>query len=409
MDSVPPFPARGFIIPPLPTVSAVIALHNRADAVERAIRSVQNQTFTDWELIVVDDGSTDNSAAIIESMREPRLTLIRQQNKGFVEARNTGLRAAKSEILGFLDDDDEWLPLHLELGVRFLQAHPEAMFVGTELREDFGQGRHLIHFRAETGVRYPYMASMIQSKSFDLPAGETDDYRRIYESKVPVGAWGTPILERAGIREPVYHYSGNLFPHLRWGYLMAVNSLLVRQKGLAEVGFQNTAYNYAADYHLIGELSRRYPAHFISVPTYIKHELNKDGKVLASSHLVTGTSALTCAEDTTRAFEDLFWKADPNNPELRALRADKRFAVALIAIQVGERNAALDGLRDAREGRHVYWKAMGLEGFIRMLPWSLVRKVFSAVKKFYFACLELQNEELSLGSFCRKALSKLLP
>jgi glycosyltransferase involved in cell wall biosynthesis len=90
---------------------------NRADTIKRAIRSVQAQTFTDWELIVVDDGSTDDTAARIEGC-DPRLKLIRQENQGTAGARNTGLRASAGSYIAFLDSDDEWLPHHLELCVR---------------------------------------------------------------------------------------------------------------------------------------------------------------------------------------------------------------------------------------------------------------------------------------------------
>ena len=120
--------------------------YNRADTIERAIRSAQAQTFQDWELIVVDDGSTDNTSALIEGL-DPRLKLIRQDNRGFTEARNTGIRAGSADYFAFLDSDDEYLPHHLELCVAFLETFKEAQFVSTELLEDFGHGRVVHHFR----------------------------------------------------------------------------------------------------------------------------------------------------------------------------------------------------------------------------------------------------------------------
>ncbi|HKE58452.1 MAG TPA: glycosyltransferase, partial [Pyrinomonadaceae bacterium] len=77
----------------MPLVSIVMPTYNRADTIERAIRSVQAQTFQDWELIVVDDGSTDDTATRVAGL-EPRMRLIRQENRGFVGARNTGLSAS---------------------------------------------------------------------------------------------------------------------------------------------------------------------------------------------------------------------------------------------------------------------------------------------------------------------------
>ena len=109
-------------------VSIIMPTFNRADTIMRAIRSVQSQTFEDWELIVVDDGSTDNTAARIEGC-DPRLKLIRQENQGTAGARNTGLCASDGSYIAFLDSDDEWLPHHLTLCVSFLEAFPGEQFV----------------------------------------------------------------------------------------------------------------------------------------------------------------------------------------------------------------------------------------------------------------------------------------
>ncbi|MBO0725797.1 MAG: glycosyltransferase family 2 protein, partial [Blastocatellia bacterium] len=107
----------------MPSVSVIMPTFNRADTISRAIRSVQAQTFDDWELIVVDDGSTDNTVAMIEGC-DARLKLIRQENQGTAGARNAGLRASAGRYIAFLDSDDEWLPHHLALCVGFLDAFP---------------------------------------------------------------------------------------------------------------------------------------------------------------------------------------------------------------------------------------------------------------------------------------------
>jgi glycosyltransferase involved in cell wall biosynthesis len=99
----------------MPTVSVVIPTHNRAHMIERAIVSVINQTYRDIEIIVVDDASNDNTQAVLEKIRDPRIRVIRHDlNKGGSAARNTGIKAAHGEYIGLLDDDDEWLPAKLE-------------------------------------------------------------------------------------------------------------------------------------------------------------------------------------------------------------------------------------------------------------------------------------------------------
>lgn len=96
-------------------VSVVIPTYNRAYLIPRAIQSVLNQTCEDFEIIVVDDGSTDNTNEVVESINDERIRYIRhERNKGAAAARNTGIMAAKGKYIAFLDTDDEWLPEKLE-------------------------------------------------------------------------------------------------------------------------------------------------------------------------------------------------------------------------------------------------------------------------------------------------------
>lgn len=98
-----------------PVVSVVIPTHNREQFVGRAIRSVLAQTYTDFELIVVDDGSTDNTAGVVGSFKDPRIRFVRhEQNRGVSASRNTGIRMSRGEYVAFQDSDDEWLPQKLE-------------------------------------------------------------------------------------------------------------------------------------------------------------------------------------------------------------------------------------------------------------------------------------------------------
>jgi len=97
-------------------VSVVIPTYNRAHLLARAIHSVLTQTFSDFELIVVDDGSTDHTVEVVQSVRDPRMRLVRlDRNCGAGRARNAGIQAARGEWVAFLDSDDEWLPRKLEL------------------------------------------------------------------------------------------------------------------------------------------------------------------------------------------------------------------------------------------------------------------------------------------------------
>lgn len=106
-------------------VSVIIPTHNRAELIGSAIRSVLNQTYQDFEIIVVDDASKDNTEEVISSFNDKRIKYIHHQtNKGEAGARNTGVTNSKGQFIGFLDDDDEWLPSKLQKQVELLERSP---------------------------------------------------------------------------------------------------------------------------------------------------------------------------------------------------------------------------------------------------------------------------------------------
>src|SRR5690348_15078750 len=104
-------PPRPFILAPMPRVSVIVPVFNRAATIGRAVASVVVQTMADWELIVVDDGSADDPAGALAALSDARLRLLRhERNRGAAAARNTGIAAARAPLIAFLDSDDEWLP-----------------------------------------------------------------------------------------------------------------------------------------------------------------------------------------------------------------------------------------------------------------------------------------------------------
>ena len=113
----------------MPCVSVILPTYNRAHLVREAIESVLNQTFADLELILVDDGSTDNTQAVVRSLSDPRVRSVEQPNQGASSARNTGLRLCAGEYVAFLDSDDLFLPQKLALQVPALEGQSEAGLV----------------------------------------------------------------------------------------------------------------------------------------------------------------------------------------------------------------------------------------------------------------------------------------
>jgi len=123
----------------VPAVSVVIPLYNKGPYIARALNSVLAQTFQDFEVIVVDDGSTDDGAEVVRGFDDPRIRLIQQENQGVSAARNRGIEAARAELVAFLDADDEWMTGHLGTIIRLRRNAPEAGIYATSYIESFSK------------------------------------------------------------------------------------------------------------------------------------------------------------------------------------------------------------------------------------------------------------------------------
>lgn len=110
----------------IPIVSVIIPLYNKEPHIKRAIDSVLAQKVQDFEIIIVDDGSTDRSAEVVKSFTDCRIMLIQQKNQGVSAARNRGAKSANSDLIALLDADDEWTPIFLETIIRLNKEYPEA-------------------------------------------------------------------------------------------------------------------------------------------------------------------------------------------------------------------------------------------------------------------------------------------
>lgn len=98
----------------MPLFSVIIPVYNKANYIEETLKSVLEQRFTDYEIIIIDDGSTDSSLKIINQFSDNRICIYTQENKGVAAARNFGIEKSKGKLIAFLDADDYWFPNHLE-------------------------------------------------------------------------------------------------------------------------------------------------------------------------------------------------------------------------------------------------------------------------------------------------------
>jgi glycosyltransferase involved in cell wall biosynthesis len=141
----------------MPKVSIIIPTYNRERYVVKAIDSVLRQTFKDYEIIVVDDGSTDNTKEVVNQYGN-RIRYIHQANSGVSAARNTGIKHARGEWLAFLDSDDEWLADYLYKQMKSLDSHPtvcmqvtDSLFIDLngDTRRYFNMNRSLAEFHGK--------------------------------------------------------------------------------------------------------------------------------------------------------------------------------------------------------------------------------------------------------------------
>jgi len=146
-----------------PAVSIVLPTYNRAAFLPRAFEAIRGQRWADWELIVVDDGSTDDTAAVVGSFAgscDRPVHVLRQANRGAYAARNAGLAMARGRYVAFYDSDDLWLPHHLSECVGAMEANPgvDWVYAASRVVEEPG-GRTLARstFRDPWGRPMPFL------------------------------------------------------------------------------------------------------------------------------------------------------------------------------------------------------------------------------------------------------------
>ena len=122
-------------------VAIVVPAYNAERYLRQTLQSVLDSDFTDFELIVIDDGSRDNTAAVAESLGDPRIRVIRQANAGMSASRNRGITDSESEFVALLDADDVWHPAKLRLQVELLRAQPQFDLAFTEFEFWHGEDR----------------------------------------------------------------------------------------------------------------------------------------------------------------------------------------------------------------------------------------------------------------------------
>ena len=148
--------------------SIVMPLYNKEQSCPRAINSIRNQTFSDWELIIVNDGSSDNSLTVAKeaAQGDPRIRFIDQPNGGVSVARNNGIKAAKHEHIAFLDADDAWRHAYLEIMSRVVKDHPDYLWWGSRVTAVEGDREMQRLIQKEDAAEYQWDPEKVEVVSY---------------------------------------------------------------------------------------------------------------------------------------------------------------------------------------------------------------------------------------------------
>jgi hypothetical protein len=388
-------------------VSIIMPTYNRADTLPRAVASVRDQSFQDWELVIVDDGSTDGTAELLARTNDPRIKVMSQQNQGCYVARNVGMRASSGRYITFLDSDDEWLPWFLELTIGFLRSSPSDHLVMTEFLEQSGSAERRRHDHHEVSVKFPQMAAQVGSRLMDLPAGESDDYMRVYKTREPLGAWGRDVAARAGYPDAVL-YRGSIFEYLRFGHLGWLPTTVLTREALATVGDFLPTYRTAADYRFLGLLYRNFRTNMIAVPAAIKHDDNVTGGALHEGHLATGPNEYRYAVHRLPLYDEFFQQGREDDAELRRIRGYYLAYAGRIAVEQGRRREAIQHLGDAARANPRLWSAHALRALVRLMPSDeATKRLYGSYRDAWFAFRELKSGRLGPGELVRKATRRI--
>lgn len=239
-----------------PTVTVVIPTYNRAGLIGQAIDSVLQQTYSDFEIIVVDDGSTDETEAVVKGYGD-RVRYVWTTNGGSGHARNVGMQHARGRYLTFLDSDDLLYPYALQLQTGLLERFPNVEMVCAEMS---GFDDHGFHER--------YHLKTYHRPTFRNPS---ITYDTIFASSVALVETGLLpndlIHEDPSVLQRKAYY-GNIFDSYLLNFVICQNTSMLRREVVDDIGERNEHIHYYEEMDYLLRLSRHHAVLFADVPTY---------------------------------------------------------------------------------------------------------------------------------------------
>jgi glycosyltransferase involved in cell wall biosynthesis len=278
-------------------VAVVIPTYNCARHLTRAIESVLAQTYRDYQVFVIDDGSTDGTDVIMQQYAD-RITYVQQPNAGAAAARNRGISLSKSRYVAFLDADDVWLPAKLERQMELLNSQPEVGLVCSDFLME--------------GVLY---------------TSQND--------------------------HPTRALSGHYFEYLLRHCFIFTSAVVVRRQCLDETGAFNESLKVCEDYNLWLRIASRWPV--AAIPEIFVHKYNSLGSLSASSSIEERLHyGIAAFEHVLLVSTGL---SDHERRVLRRLIADRYYIFGSYLLLHRNRRGARPMLAKAWRGRVLNWKA----------------------------------------------------
>lgn len=251
-------------------VSIIVPTYNRGYCIRRTIDSVRAQSHKSWELIVVDDGSTDNTAELIKSdySQDPRIRYIFQENAGVSAARNAGIRVSRGDFIAFLDSDDVWMPWKLNVQLQCFQAFPKIGMVWTEFAA-MDQSEKIVHQRylrrMYDAYRFFPNPSILFSEAHDLSS---------------IGITGCADNPSARL------YIGDIYPAMLRGNLVHTSTVMLSRERLLKVKeFDETLVLSGEDYDFHFRTCKWGKVCFVDLPSTIYQMDTSDRLSLYSAQI----------------------------------------------------------------------------------------------------------------------------
>lgn len=270
--------------------SVVIPLYNKELSIKNTIQSVLNQTYQDFEIIVINDGSTDNSAKIVESISDDRIRLVNQSNQGVSAARNCGIRVAINQWVAFLDGDDLWKDNHLEEINKMINLFPDekvyvTSFKYSDERRMFRYPRKNTIFEIDNYFKEALKESLIwtgvvtiNKTCFDNIGFFDETMNRGEDTDLWVSLARNYYIVKSSVITAIYRVEAenrtNLSKNLESTYVYHINFDKIRdfdERNYFKEMVANMLYQYARskDLNNFQKLKKRYPS--ISYSTLIKY------------------------------------------------------------------------------------------------------------------------------------------